>query len=258
MEGRKIQLVFDDNVGHIVDIAAGVPQGSPVSPILFLIYAQDIHPVIKIKYDTDSMSFVDDVGIYVINKTIQENCHQLIKILKTLFNWAADNGVKFDDDKSELIHFDCAKKGSEEPITLPNGTILLPKQHVKYLGIWLDRKLNFKKHVDVRIANATRALYAIIRLMHSEYGLKPNAARQLYLACITPISDYGSEIWYSGQKSFESKFAKLQNLAMRKILSVFRSSSVEIMQIECNLLQVKLRILQKNQKFGLRIAKIGN
>ena len=79
---------------------------------------------------------------------------------------------------------------------LPNGTILEPKNSVKWLGVCLDRKLNYKKHIETRIASANRSFFAIQNLMKSEWGLNPTACRQLYLSCIIPISDYGSEIWF--------------------------------------------------------------
>lgn len=122
----------------------------------------------------------------------------------------------------------------------------------------MDKKLNFKKHVQTRIASATRALHSILGLMNSERGLAPAAARQLYLSCIVPISDYGSELWYNNQVHFENSFSKLQNTAMRKILGVFKTTPIDIMEIECNLMPSKLRLMQKTQKYALRIAKIGN
>ena len=77
------------------------------------------------------------------------------------------------------------------------------------------------------------------------------------MSCITLICDYGSETWYHGQKSFENQFQVLQNLMIRKILETFKTSPVQAMEIEVNLLPAKLRLIPKNQKYAVRIAKIG-
>ena len=67
---------------------------------------------------------------------------------------------------------------------------------------------------------ATNAIYSVLRLMNSEWGLSAHAGRQLYLACVTAVSDYGAEIWYHGQKQYLRQLQTLQNKALRKI---FRS-----------------------------------
>ena len=92
--------------------------------------------------------------------------------------------------------------------------------------------------------------------MKSEWGLKPTACRQLYLSCIIPISDYGSEIWYNGQKKYEKLFQNLQNRMIRKILGTFKTTPVQAMEIESHILPVKLRLLMKNQKYAIRLLKI--
>ena len=138
---------------------------------------------------------------------------------------------------------------------LPNVTILEAKNSVKWLGVRLDRKLNYKKHVETRIASVNRSFFAIQNLMKSEWGLKPTARRQLYLSCIIPISDYGSEIWYIGQKKYEKLFQNLQNRMIREILGTFETTPVQAMEIESHILLAKLRLLMKNQKYAIRLLK---
>ena len=124
------------------------------------------------------------------------------------------------------------------------------------MEIYLDRKLNFNIHVNHKIAAAIRNLHAILTLIKFERDLSPMTAKQLFLSCICTISDYGSEIWYNKQKQFEKQFENLQNTAMKKILRVFKTIPCVVMEIESNLLPPKIRLLQKNQKYALRIAKL--
>ena len=95
--------------------------------------------------------------------------------------------------KTELIHFDHANRSLNESVKIKEFTIK-PKKVVKWLGIWFNRKLSFKIHVENRIASASRMFYAIKRLANTEKGLLFQAMRKLYIACITSIANYGVPI----------------------------------------------------------------
>ena len=92
--------------------------------------------------------------------------------------------------------------------------------------------------------------------MKSEWSLKPTACRQLYLSCIIPISDYGSEIWYNSQKKYEKLFQNLQNRIIRKILGNFKTTPIQAMEIKSLVLPVKLRLSMKDQKYAILLLKI--
>jgi hypothetical protein len=65
--------------------------------------------------------------------------------------------------------------------------------------------------------------------------------RQLYLACITSIADYGVPIWWKGQKNLLERYQKLQNNMLRKILGAFKTSSIAAMEVEASILSVEIR-----------------
>jgi hypothetical protein len=91
-------------------------------------------------------------------------------------------------------------------VTLPNGTIIKPSTVVRWLGVFFDRKLSFKAHVDKKIASASRALQMTSRLKTSEWGLSSQHLRQLYTSCVLPILDFGAEAWWRGQKGTPTSF----------------------------------------------------
>ncbi len=145
---------------------------------------------------------------------------------------------------------------STNTITISNQITLKSQKCVKWLRIYIDRKLTFKKHVNKKIANATRVLHSISRLQNIEESLSSMISRQLYMTCINAISDYESEIWWKNQKQFRDKLQKLQNIALRKILEVFRTSLIAAMKIKANIKSVNIRLDQKNQKLRLRMMKM--
>ncbi len=257
LTNRSIVLAFDGERDNSQSVNSGIPQGSPISPILFLIYIRFLFDRIKRKHQNVKLpSYIDDVALIVEGKTAEENCKFLEQITKTTFQWATENAVTFDDSKSELIHF---QKGKSEPtasVTLPNNTVINPSKSVRWLGIWFDRKMSFKTHVQKKIASATRTLHLLHRLLNSEWGLSAAAGRQLYSACITSISDYGCQIWWNRQKGFVKLFQKLQNAAMRKILGAFRTSPCAAMELESATLPPHIRLDKTCMLYALRITTL--
>ena len=151
LQDRKMQLKFDGNSQEMTDIEIGIPQGSPISPILFLIYIRFLFAERKSSINERILSYLDDIGLVVSSKSIEENCQLLQKLTQDLLVKQQNNCMQFDMEKTELIHFH-----SKRSFDLKNETysvkirdsIIQPKDLVKWLGIWLDSKLTFKQHVE--------------------------------------------------------------------------------------------------------------
>ena len=112
--------------------------------------------------------FIDNVAIEVESKSAKENYQLLIEIVQNVFSWADRNAVKFDDSKSELIYFKSSNTSSTDTVKLSHNTILTSKLDVKWLEIYMNRKLNFKKHVQNRSASTNHVLQSINRLQNSK------------------------------------------------------------------------------------------
>jgi len=192
----------------------------------------------------------------VKGKNIDKNVKTLENAAKIAFTWAKKNAVQFDDSKSELIHFESHKTTLNQMIILLNNTIIKSKTCVQWLKVWLNRKLNFKVHVQIKIVTVIRTLHSLFKLMNSEWELNVKSEKQLYLTCVTSISDYDVEIWWNNQKSYLVKFRKLQNAALRKILNAFRTSSINAMQIKVEISSMKIRLNQKCKNYAIWIVKL--
>ncbi len=92
--------------------------------------------------------------------------------------------------------------------------------------------------------------------MNNEWELNIKSEKQLYLTCITSISNYDVEIWWNNQKSYLVKFRKLQNAALRKILNAFQTSLIDAMQIEVEISSVKMQLDQKCKNYAIWIVKL--
>jgi hypothetical protein len=99
-------LSFDGRTDIQRPVATGIPQGSPASPILFLLYLRPLFDSLQLHYPSIwSPSYIDDVALVAQGKTREGNSRALEAAARTAFQWARDNTVAFDDAKSEMLHF---------------------------------------------------------------------------------------------------------------------------------------------------------
>ena len=249
---RQLRLAFDGQIQDFAPNRSGVPQGSPISPILFLIYIRDLFKSTSIKW----ISYADDISITAANKSIKQNVKTLQREAAKLIQLSKDCNIAFDLEKTELLHWEWNKTSRKETLTLPNGDVLQPLPLVKWLGIYFDANLNFKHHISVKIAKARNAFFRMARLASIEKGLTPFALRQLYIACVTSIADYGAIIWWNNQLNFVQQLQSLQTLAMRKILGVFKTAPILPMEVECALPPPDVRIASSIRDYAFRLHKL--
>ena len=133
---------------------------------------------------------MDDIALIASSKSYKKNIAILEQEAKGIIELGVEYAIKFDD-KTELIHFYSSKKQTLD-LKLPNGNTILPSKLVRWLGIHFDVNLKFKEHIAIRTSLAKQAFYRLNRLSNIGRGLSLYAVRQLYLACVTSVADYGS------------------------------------------------------------------
>ena len=159
MSNRYIQLAFDGEKSEKTAIDTRILQGSPVSPILFLIYIRFLFKETN-NIEIRIPSYLDDIAILAKSESLENNCQILENTAKKLIQWEQNNRIEFDREKTDLIHFYWDKTDiSELSIQLSENLTIKPKQEVKWLGIWFDRKLSFNSHVDKTLSKANRVFY---------------------------------------------------------------------------------------------------
>jgi hypothetical protein len=252
LSNRTLKLSFDGQVEEFSKIETGIPQGSPISPMLFLIYIRELFPKLACKV----LSYIDDISLTVASTSLKKNIRILEREAAKIYERGAKNAIQFDLAKTELIHFTTGKDAKSANLKLPNGETIAPRDVVKWLGIYFDQGLTFKQHVSTRTSQAHSAFQRMARLVNIERGLSPFATRQLYRACVTSIADYGSAIWWRGQAQLKKPFQGLQNLALRKILGVFKTAPTLPMEVEAGLPPPGIRLSNSVRQYAFRVLKL--
>ena len=260
LSNRMASLSFHKDTERMSGIDTGIPQGSPVSPILFLIYISPLFTLMEKEHpEVTCPSYIDDICLLVEGDTPEQNATKLEEAVATCFSWGADNAVAFDDPKSELMHFYKARKEIKNPyvsVVLPNGTNIEPSDVQRWLGFWLDWKLTWKFHIQTRTASAMRVFMALSRLGTTEKGLSQSALRQLYQSCITSVADFGAEVWWHQLKNQSLPLQRLQNQAMRKIAGAFRTTPIAALEAELGLPPADLRLDRIQKGYATRLLTL--
>jgi len=141
ISNQKIQLFFNGQTQEKIKIKTGIPQGSPISPILFMLYLRNI-----CRLETEgayTLSYADNFAITATSNSAKTNCKKLKGIALKLMSKAKEAAISFDVGKTELIHFHNKRTTIEEGLKL-GDTEISPKPLVRWLGVFLDSKLTFK------------------------------------------------------------------------------------------------------------------
>lgn len=248
---RQVRLAFDGEIEEFTEVNTGIPQGSPISPILFLIYISKLFSSNTVFH----ISYVDDVSISVATLSLERNMEILQREANKLIEAAASMAILFDDKKIDLIHFVKTKRDTPS-FKLPDGSLKAAKPLVKWLGIHFDQSLTFKQHIHIRLGKARTAFYRLNRLTNTERGLTAAAVRQIYLACVMSTGSYGCQLYWRGQQYIQKLFQKIQNLGLRKILGVFKTAPTSAMEAEAALPPPHIHLDNMVREYAFRIHKL--
>jgi hypothetical protein len=199
---------------------------------------------------------MDDIALIASSKSFKKNIQILQREASSIIDLGKKYQIKFDIEKTELIYFFSNTKEAFS-LTLPDESIIQPSNLIRWLGINFDKRLTFKEHIGIRTSLAKQALYRVKRLTSITRGLSPFAVRQLYLACITSVSDYGSILWWTKLNKTQIRpLQVIQNLALRKILGVFKTAPILPMEVEAALLLPIARLNHIQRRYILRALKL--
>lgn len=201
LQGRETRIRLPEGSSEPFNTPTGIPQGSPLSPILYLFYNAML---LEIEQDHgETIGYIDDIGIITYGESTEDTNNQIDQIHQKMEQWALGAASVFAPDKYHVIHF-CPNNTSEEDSDRPlilhllngNTQTIVPSTEERYLGVILDSKLNGEAHLRHVEDRASTQLQAIAQLAGSTWGISVEQMRQLYLATVVPRITYAASCWY--------------------------------------------------------------
>ena len=204
---RKQRVVLNGTESNWEVIYSGVPQGSVLGPLLFLIYINDLTDDIE----SQMKLFADDSFIFLrVNKNIESTHEQLVRDLNRVTIWANKWRMQFNPDITKQaieVIFSNKYHKNEHPPLFFNEIPVARKEWTKHLGVFLDEKLTFKKHVQESIIKANKGL-SLLKFLSKYVNRK--ILDMMYKMYVRPHLEYGDLIYHGQSSELTKNLEKIQ------------------------------------------------
>lgn len=235
LTNRK-QFVAIGDINSVTEVLhCGVPQGSILGPLLFLIYVNDIKNCVT---DCDVKLFADDTNVFVSGKSVHNVINQSNLILSSLSDWLVCNKLSISIDKTCYSLFGTNRKCCDCscPLVINSATVR-EVNSTKYLGVIIDSSLAWSDHIDYIFNKLLKFVGIFYKL---SFKLSPEILKQLYFAFIHPYISYGIEIYANACYSHLNKLILLNNKILRIIQRMKMTTPVRILYSNYNCLPIPL------------------
>lgn len=215
LTGRD-QFTKTNNCNSMVrSINYGVPQGSILGPLLFLLYVNDIQNSI----DDDIVLFADDAGIFINNKNFNTLLDKTKESASKLHEWYSANKMSVSFTKSNFVVFSNSKQKLNQNITTikVGSNVISRVNHIKYIGVIIDERLTWEPHIKGHIIPSLSRYFSVFYNIRK--FLDKKLIRTIYFSCILSKIRYGIEIYGNGGNSALQKLQILQNKLLRVLMS---------------------------------------
>ena len=245
---------MDDTKSKNISVKAGAPQGSCLSPVLYLIFVNDLTDEID-STTTSSGQYADDVGLYTTDRNMEVAKENMQRALDRVMAWCQKWQVIMNTKKSQVVIFSKCPTHKRDNVQLKMfGETLPTSNEASYLGVIFDSRLSWEH----QISKITERVYPRLNLLRAMASLSkkhnPNLLSQLYNSTILSIFEYSSICIITAAESHLSKLQLIQNEALRIILKVPSYVPIERMNDCANEINVRehLHSTAKNRILALK------
>jgi hypothetical protein len=142
-------------------IFSGVPQGSILGPMLFIIYLNDLP--YSLDHEGKLVLYVDDTSVLITAKNDAELKNKVKPVLASMIEWFSANGLALNMDKTNIMKFTPSNRLNTE-FEIMHHKLLKESSHTKFLGLELDKNINLKNHIKKILMRLSSACYLIRRM----------------------------------------------------------------------------------------------
>lgn len=247
---RRTQSVkFNNSLSKSIKVNSGVPQGSHLGPILFLLFINDLPKAIV---HSNTLMYADDVKIFM--SIGQPSDHIVLQSdLNNFHRWCKINLMELNFKKCKHLQFS-RNRGIVYQYSF-DSYIIESVELFADLGILLDSKLSFVQHITMTI-NKARSILAFIKRWSREFN-DPIITKQLYTALVRPVLEYGSVIWDPSYRIHSERLESVQKQFLIFCLRNTYPDRVRLPSYSIRLAQVNLPTL-KSRRIMLNVSFIYN
>uniref|UniRef100_A0A672GUJ2 Reverse transcriptase domain-containing protein n=1 Tax=Salarias fasciatus TaxID=181472 RepID=A0A672GUJ2_SALFA len=261
LKDRKQFVQINDIKSKNGNVTCGVPQGSVLGPVLFLLYINGIDTASSL---LKCILFADDTTLYYAGDNINEVLEIVEKEFQNVIKWFNANKLSLNISKTKYMIFSYRRTDVDTTLTV-EGIEIERTNEIKFLGVLLDEQLTWKSHIDyvkTKISQTIAVLYKLKESLHN------NSLFLLYNSLIIPYLTYCVEVWGNACKTYIEPLFLLQKRAIRVVNGsgyrdhtnpiFIKLKSLKMKElVELNLLKTMYKAHRKKLPFNLqnRFAK---
>lgn len=209
--------------------STGLPQGSPLSTILFNIYTRELFENTD---DVNILGYADDLVVFVTGKNTKNMVRKLNEYLTILTSKLEERELRLAPEKCEAVWFTKGRRKDNPDKIMIEGQEITYKESVQYLGMTLQRNLKWDLHVG-KMINKAMAGYNVLKVFTRVWwGADPKVMLVAYRALIRSHLDYGSIFFNNLSKKLIDKIDRMQYAALRLSLGCMKSTPTNALLAE--------------------------
>ena len=212
LTNRTQYVCLNEKYSSLLNVDYGVPQGSVLGPILFLLYINDIGSIPNLEFHPKI--FADDTNILVCSHSLSDLKSKCQDTINRIADWMLANRLTVNQDKTNYMIFSPNKslKNSPDLALIINNSSIKKVNSIKYLGVYLDENLDWKIHIH-DICQSLRKYVGIFYKLSLK--LPKNILRMLYFALVYPRILYAIEIYANTYVTYLHDLIVVNNRLLR-------------------------------------------
>jgi hypothetical protein len=235
LQDRKVSMKFNGVTSAESDQPVGVPQGSPLSPVLSVTYTSSLLHKMKHWNQSSLGMYVDDGILFACAEEWSDVSRLLTARYSVCDEWLRRSGLAIELEKTELLFFQKPRERNPVPaptrLLLPHRDIssyfvVQPVETLRYLGFFINRRLKWEPHVRIMYNRARASIKALMVLGNTIRGLSMANWRLVMNAVCLPVLTYRCQLWYrdKGSKTLLNMVQRVQNEMVKVVAGAFHTA----------------------------------
>jgi len=244
---RTIQVKVGAALSQKHTLENGTPQGSVISPLLFLIMINDM------PNNTSGVAlslFADDSAIFAAGRSSSTLEQRIQNSLSAIQKWCDRSGFKISPSKTTAVLFTHSRQRGQDIRLTVNGQDIDITDSAKFLGVIFDRRLSWKPHIDYTITKCRRRMGLLRAVSGQKWGASKRALLMIYRALIRPVLEYGHIAIANANDTDKQRLQTIQTECLRICCGAAKGTPAIGLQNECGEIPLHLR----RQRSSLREA----
>ena len=252
LSDRKIRVRVNNILSSEYLLQNGTPQGSVISPLLFLIMINDYPPT---EVGTETSLYADDSAIWRSGKQLQQTIQKLNTDVQKIQRWCDLWGFKLNEKKTVAIIFSKNNEHLKHKVDIRiNGKQIETVSSVKFLGLTFDQRLNWAEHINNVVISCKKKINLMRSLTGQQWGASKTSMLKIYRTLIRPRMEYGVELFHTASKAALQKLNSIQYTCLRLACGAMRGTAADALQQECGEMPLSIRRQRSLKRYTARIS----